>query len=178
MNGEPGASYVVRRWSGLWRLAGSVVPVLAVGVALGLVQHRLLLNVVTVAVALAIGLRGFDGATAALRVDADGITWNDASVRLAPGAGRRTVPWSSMHDVGVVEGEAVTLRLRNDAPKPAWMTARVLDPGAPDDRTVVEGSAPGVEGARLQAVAQSRAPEVCVRLRLGRTASGGTEPGR
>jgi hypothetical protein len=170
------ASYVVRRWSGLWHLALGLAPVLLVGVALGVARDRLVVNALTVGVVLVLAARGFDRVTAVLRVDGYGVAWSRPSTRLLlSDAQTFSVPWSSIQGVEVVEGEAVRVRLRPDAPLPASMRGRVVDPERP---TLLEGPAPGVSAAPIRDVAARNAPNVPIVAKEGITPQGGTESGR
>lgn len=172
----PDGAYVVRRWSGLWHLVLGLAPVLLVGVGLGVARDRMVVNLVTVGVVLVLAARGFDRATAVLRVDGYGVTWNQPSPRLVLSDARtRSVPWSSIQELEVVEGEAVRVQLRPDAPLPASMRGRVVDPERP---TLVEGPAPGVTAAPIRDVAARNAANVSVVVKAGRTPRGGAESGR
>lgn len=167
MSGPTGSSYTVRRWSGLGQVALEVLPVLGVGVLFGVLQGRWVAGAVLCAVVLVLAAFAVDRATLAFRVDSSGVTWSRAVPRVVIShAGVRRLDWASVHDLEVVEGEVVRARLRADAPLPAWMAGRVVDPAGGLD--VVEGPAPGVVGARVRDVANSCVPEVSVRCLAGR----------
>lgn len=177
MSGPPGASYTVRRWSGLGRVALEVVPVLGLAVLLGVLDDRWVAGSVLGVVVLVLAALAVDRATLAFRVDASGITWSSPVPRVVLSrAGVRRLDWASVQDLEVVEGRTVRARLRADAPLPGWMPARVVTPGGEPD--VVEGEAPGVVGDRVRDVANSLVPQVSVRCLVGRNATGGAESGR
>lgn len=177
MIGPPGSSYTVRRWAGLGQVALEVVPVLGVGVLFGVIEGQWVVGAVLCVVVLVLAALAVDRATLAFRVDPSGVTWSRPVPRVVIShAGVRRLDWGSVHDLEVVEGEAVRARLRADAPLPGWMPGRVVDPGG--DLDVVEGDAPGVVGARVRDVANSWVPEVSVRVSAGRTSAGGAESGR
>ncbi len=177
MTGSPGSSYTVRRWSGLGRVVLEVLPVLAVGVLFGVLQSRWVVGAVMCVVVLVMAALAVDRATLAFRVDASGITWSRPVPRVVIShAGVRRLDWGSVSEVEVVEGELVRARLRADAPLPGWMSGRVVDTGR--DLDVVEGDAPGVEGARVRDVVIGWVPEVSVRLIAGNRSPGGAESGR
>lgn len=177
MRRPPGPSYTVRRWSGLGQVALEVAPVLAIGVLFGVLQDRWVVGAVWCAVVIVLAVRALDRATLAFRLDASGVTWSRRVPRVVLShAGVRRLDWASVHELEVVEGEAVRARLRADAPLPGWMPGRVVDPDG--DLEVVEGEVPGVVGDRVRDVANSLVPQVLVRCRMGRTSAGGAESGR
>ncbi|MFP5253190.1 MAG: hypothetical protein ACLGH4_05290 [Actinomycetes bacterium] len=162
MSRRTGPSYTVRRWTGLGRVALEVLSVVAVGVLFGVLQDRWAVGAVLTAVALVLGARALDRATLAFRIDSSGVTWARAVPRVVIShAGVRRLDWASVQELEVVEGEAVRARLRSDAPLPGWRTGRVVTPGGEPE--VVEGDAPGVQGARVREVANSLVPQVSVR---------------
>ena len=172
MSRPTGPAYTVRRWSGLVRVVLEVVPVLGIGVLLGVLQDRWVAGAVTFGVVLVLAALAVDRATLAFRVDASGVTWSRAVPRVVVSrAGVRRLDWASVQDLEVVEGRAVRVRLRADAPLPGWMAGRVVTPGGEPD--VVEGDAPGVVGDRVRDVAVRWAPQLTVRRFTGRNLDGG-----
>lgn len=173
MRGAPGPSYTVRRWSGLGQVVLEVVPVLGLGMLFGVLQDRWVVGAVTMGVLLVLAALAVDRATLAFRVDASGVTWSRRVPRVVLShAGVRRLDWASVHDLEVVEGEAVRARLRADAPLPGWMSGRVVDPDG--DLAIAEGDVPGVVGDRVRDVVNSCVPEVSVRCRRGGSLPGAT----
>ena len=106
MSGPSGSTYIVRRWSGLGQVALEVLPVLGVGVLLGVLQGRWVAGAVLCAVVLVLAAFAVDRATLAFRVDSSGVTWSRAVPRVVISqAGVRRLDWASVHDLEVVEGE-------------------------------------------------------------------------
>jgi len=159
-----GDRYTVRRWTGLLALGSEVGLVLVVGLVFGVLQDRMVVNLITIAVILVLAALAFDRATLAFRADGSGVTWSRPTPRvLISTAGVRRLPWSSICDLEVVEGRSVRARLRPEAPLPGWMRGRInepADPEAADNRTVVAGDAPGVREDQLRLVVARAAPNV------------------
>jgi hypothetical protein len=168
--------YTVRRWSGLLALGFQVGVVLVVGLVLGGLQDRMLVNLVTIAVVVVLGALAWDRATLALRVDAAGITWSRPTARvLLSGAEVRFLPWASVHELVIVDGAVVRASVRADASLPGWLRGRVVDPVDPESQPVVaQGDAPGVDADRLHKMVKRIEPDILCRVSV----SGESEPGR
>ncbi len=159
---ERSGRYTVRRWGGLVALVMQVTTVLVVGLVLGVAQDRMAINLVTVAVAVALGVAAFDRATLAVRLDASGVTWGQATPRvLVSTAGLRRVDWAAIEGLEVVESRLLRARLSPGGPLPAWMRGRTTDPDAP--ALMVQGPAPGIQAAEVLNLAIIHAQHVSVR---------------
>jgi len=71
-----GGRYTVRRWTGLLALGSEVGLGLVVGLVFGVLQDRMVVNLITITVVLVLAVLAFDRATLAFRADGSGVTWS------------------------------------------------------------------------------------------------------
>lgn len=136
-------SYALHRWGRLTLPVLQVVLVL--GVVLAVPGLRRVTTVAAVLAFVALMARGWWRETLVLRVSADGVEWTVTSLVSRAGAGYRSVPWSSVHDLELA-GERLRLRL------------------LPQASAVVEARVPGVDVDAVAGVVRRVAPGVPVRV--------------
>lgn len=163
------SDYVVHSISGLLRTLASqaLVGAILVGVLQG---HRVLAAIALVAAAL-FGIQTARRAWVRLAAGPDGILLcfpvTGRSVGRGAGTQQRAAAWSSVRRVVILPStETVRVVLKHDAPMPAWLTRRVIDPTDAESGVAYERQVPGLDPVALESVVRACSPGTEVRTDL------------